>query len=392
MSSSQQLIGTMDQAKISRTVLEPKFHVYKDSLGYYHVMDEWGNLQLATSYFSVAMNDQAFNGLSSRIAPQKISTKGEMSLDNTILLPSLVDLEIVGSWTAVNALNKDLIQNANQGTNNYSVYLHGYARINGNAENQGAFSSRGLEFKNATNIPVGQGTYEQFASALKMENLLFENCRNEGIFVDFQNSAGSTLGFTDVSSMGNHESDVSYQVYLNFINDSQWFGGIIGGSLRSFKLQNFASSKFHPAYVNNPAVIENCNQLDVHIPFFDLGQDADLLTINYSRHSAFYLPLMRVIGSGAAGTYDAVKLVRYGAGAGCIHNRFPCVYAGRGYGGSGTRTFKYAVEETTSDEDWNIYGLIDGSDCVSGAIRQLGTNGKPRANPCDSIIGTVILV
>jgi len=52
-----------------------------------------------------------------------------------------------------------------------------------------------------------------------------------------------------------------------------------------------------------------------------------------------------------------------------------------------TNSWKYGIEETTSNQDYNAYSALVGYECATATLRKLGANSKADA---DSIIGAIV--
>jgi len=68
-----------------------------------------------------------------------------------------------------------------------------------------------------------------------------------------------------------------------------------------------------------------------------------------------------------------------------IHNKFSVIEAGRLHTTENNQ-WKYGIEEADANQNFNIYSVIGGSDCVTAAVRMLGANSRPTAATEDEYI------
>lgn len=357
----------------------------------YHVKKRGSSSVYSNSSFKTALVDEAIAGLTAaRTSPEKIVTVGDMAIDALIELPSNLLLELQGNWILADGVNTDIIQNADQATNNYNLIIEGNGyTIDGNGAQQTA--GRGIELVHGTAAPslYTLANWRQ-PKVYVLRNLNVRNCFAESYYVSMAGSRGNIL----MQQCSGHYSQSAVPI-MNWasVPDSELIGGFFdandGAQTHGIYVSG-AMCHIRPDYHNGPSAFENLRNSTIEFPIADLGSDEDLMTLHgcwNNRVSGHFV----AHGDGDANTHNAIELVAFG-GFNCTDNIFNHIWAGRNTDDSGTRTFKYAVEETNAVHDYNTYLGISGRDCVTGAIRQLGVNGNPRANPADSIEGTVVLV
>lgn len=319
----------------------------------------------------------------------RVKIKGNQTLTDTVLLQDDNIIGLFGNLTAQDALNVDMIQNANQAGHNQNIHIFGPGVIDGNGANQ-TVTSRGIEIINATEPDA------LCFPTITIEGITVYDTFGTGIHVYLDGSGGTTLRLRNVSSYANRAGsggELGHSLYWGLVYDSHIDGGFFSSNdttAAALYLTSTSMCKVHPYYINNRVQVVLGNQIDFSAATTDLSRNNDMINILGHQYGSFHDITGRVYGDGDANTHNLIELAISGA-TNSIHNRFYNLIATR-RGGAGTRTWHYVVEEVDANQDYNIYGLIDGSDCAAGAVRQLGVNGKPRANPKDDIIGTVVLV
>lgn len=310
---------------------------------------------------------------------EKITSFGNFSVDDQLSVPKNLIWEHWGSLTAVDSLNKIMIVNA--GTKDYNVFLTGKCFVNGNRANQ-ANTVCGVKFANSAELDYSYQVGQHYP-AFKAENWSIGNCYDHGFEFDFTGSTGSTFELVNCNSYG-HWNDA---VKCTNCYDSNIIGGIMtGGNNLTFEMTGCANMMIHPSYVNGQSVFTNCVEFDFAGLSWELGVNADMISGVGLQYSKFHDMFFRVIGNGTANTYDGIKLSSNG-GTHSIFNQFHNLHFTRRAGG-GTRTFKYGIEETDANQDNNVYGIIEGGDCATGALRLLGAVSKTKYT-ASQVIGTV---
>jgi hypothetical protein len=373
--------------------LAPKYTVTLEG-GFYHVYKDDGSLSYSTGSFETAVNDEAFAGLGG-VVPEAVLTKGSITVDGTILVPTFANLQISGKWTAANALNANMIENLNPATHNYGVCIESVgfpAIIDGNMANQGAGGGKGLYWIQGTEIPnLFTDSTIGYPSALVLRNIIFKNCYDTGIHVDSSASQLSQYGFENVSSWGTTKAN-SVCCYLKQINDSYLEGGLFDGNTSTYglSLESVTACSIVPKYLNGPQLLVGCRENEysvkvIHDTATDPAGNPPAWDIQGERYSRFHDINIRVVGNGVANTRDGMKLSNAWSTYDCTHNRFSNLYFG-GVGGGGTRTWKYGIEETDSNQNNNQYVNICGDECATATLRLLGAVSKVQHQ---NIIGTV---
>ena len=353
----------------------PKFTVTYDGINY-HVYKDDGSLTYTTGYFSTAMNSEVFNGLTSnRTSPEHVLVKGNMSIDNTILLPNLVDIEIQGTHTAVNSLNKSLYKNANQSTNNYGIRLRGFGFIDGNGANNSG--GRVIDFVNATNVPAGYSSvpYANYPSALYMEDLgLFnQNSSDTMVNINFNGSPGSTLKWRNITVSPNATIvNTNYSVVLTNVFDSDIQESFINGAQYALYSVGCSGLRMNFSYFNGCAVMYGNIMCSMQANYWDNSNAYPNLIMAYCKWNYIHDTNFHIVNSNGF-TTDGIQVADTGAPFYSINNRFNnLAFTRSGFGG--TNRFSYGIEETNAQDGPNIYTCIDGLDCTTGALRVLNPN------------------
>ena len=373
----------------------PKFTVVKVGANY-HVIDEYGELTLSTASFEVAMNDEAFAGLTGgRTVPETIVTRGEIIVDDPILIPSFVKIIIDGKWTLDANVDDNMIENANPAANNIGVIIEGlgHAVIDGNGANQAGGTSI-IDFENSTNPEsLFDDNGQHWGNAFQMRNLTVKKGYKHNIQVDFESSSYSQIGFFNVSSFNQaRDSSASHALDLAYVNDSYIEGGNfcarsdVAGSY-AINALSISTMKIHPHYLNGPSQIYGGNSLDITCSDWcdNYAADHSFTFGSFYNNKVHDMTIRRFDnGEGADNTYDGINLADiWGGGYDCHHNIFSTIHFLHS-----THQHRYGIYETDANQDYNVYnGIIDVGACGTAAIRQLGANSD-----YGHIIGTVVTV
>jgi hypothetical protein len=357
--------------------LIPKISVFKEGSNY-RVLDSDGSLLYNGSSFEVAMNDYAFAGLTGTPgAIEKVYVKGNMTVDDTILLPSNLDLEVYGKWTAANALNKAMIMLS--GTKNYNIFVGGRLLIDGNSAGQtGGADRHALHFVCSEAQTYGYTDNVLYFPTIQLDNIFVEDPTDSAYYMDYLNGTGNTLGMYNCGGTAGSE-DLCVWEYLS---DSDLIGGLYSGDNVNFglRIKQCSCSSINPSYLNGHHQINDSTNIDFKCKFLDNNGNFDTLNLWGATYSVFHDSIFRRNG-GTDNTYNGVLLDNTW-GAAATNN----VFSNLVFRSTGANSWKYAIEESDNTQDSNQYCNINAGDAQTGALRLLGAVSKVQHQ---NIVGTV---
>lgn len=317
-----------------------------------------------------------------RVSPETITTIGIMSVDIPAYTPTNLNLEIYGNWIAKTGLNNSMIKNANPTTNNYNVSVMGHnAILQGNASGQTS-NGYGIEFKNDTTPPDFYANNYINRFNYRVKDLLVQNTRNTCVFVDHSgptdNGTSTTTSLEDVSTWNPNTSVPS--LYMKQSPDSRIIGGTFdgntGGATYAIEFESMAFGEFKINYTNGPIHLLTVRGCTFSVNTADIGTDEHGWILEGVWDSVFSNSYFVIHGNGAANTYDAIRLSTAWSTYPSTDNVFSGIWIGRAWDAAGTRTYRYGINETDSDQDYNTYSGINGRDCATSAINISGANSK----------------
>lgn len=315
----------------------------------------------------VVINAVLGNLTSERTHMEKVVLKGDFTIDAPILVSSYTHLVLIGNVALADNSNCNMIQNAHPETSDQNVIIEGGRWYGNNA----AQSSGDIIHWNNTS-PVYNG-------AVYFRDLRLIAYKDNGLFVkktpltriehcQFHSHTGLATGW------GLHLIDSSDSIIHDIIQVDEMC------------IEQSSMVLVNQVYVNGHLYVKaqgtSLHFVDVHVDTDGSVGDAPIV-LEAINSCIFNGITVRLIGDGPAIARAILlkTMVRHST-----NNTFNCVYMGRMIG-IGTKQFIYGIEETNSNQDYNIYSTINGGDCVTGALRVLGSNSRYDSN---STIGTIV--
>jgi len=307
---------------------------------------------------------------------EKVVLSGNFTIDSPIVVWGYTHLLLIGQVYLASGSECNLLQNKHPETNDVYCTIEGGVWY-GNKLGQ-ASHGHGIFWNHSTN-PSGVEGWKLNV----FRDLTILHCEESGLFVDSQGSAGSIWKFEDIAV--GHCLD--YGIYIRYVADAMF--------TRCFHLSAYTYSFYavwsgtlfmeQMYFDSQPVKLEDVCLVYMNNFVIDAGDnDGPRLILEHCHHGKFSNGILKTDGDGAS-LYSAISLE--GNGNGDSHrNLFKNLECGR-VTGTGTRQFVYAINETDSDQNWNVYSNIDGADCSTACLRVLGAN----STYCNStILGDIV--
>jgi hypothetical protein len=343
--------------------------------GYYKVYYKGAYTGVTTAYLSDAINDEVFNGLDSgRVAEKNrvpVYLRGWASVDDTVAVPAWCHFKY-DSLTAEDSLNKSIIANLSRATYDAGITIEGGV-IDGNRYNQSS-SSHGID--------ILQNTEYGDADVTKLLNNTVVNCRDDSIKVKCNYNysmpfeiAGSFCQWCGNAGL-NIQGIVDSLIHDNLLGGESYNLYAVGGNnlIHDLYLTGADASLYNAYLYGNTWQLNNI--------FLDTANGA-CMRLHGCVDSVFNNLICRKIGDSNDNAKDAIYL-ESNSGTHCTGNNF-CNVKVRA---TGSAQFKYGIEEVDSNQDENIFGIINAPSSVAqtGALRKLGASSEHTA-----VVGSVVL-
>lgn len=280
--------------------------------------------------------------------------KGNFTINSPILIKSGTHFILDGTiWLADNS-DCNMLQNAHPETYDCNVIIEGGIWY-GNKEHQ---SSGNIMFWNITTAPstgdVGQ---------IYFRNLQLINACQDCLYIDLSNHGGVRIENMRFKNPGyGYYSLHMENTWDNEINDIL--------ACDKVYIKNIDMTNFDNLYINNGWTFEDAICVAFQNAFFDTSGNIPL-TLKYTRYCTFNNMRIRAIGDGTD-IAAAIKLDDTASGD-STHNTFNNIIIGR-MGAAGTREFTYGIQETDSDQDYNIYSEVNAYDVTTSGFDIQGAN------------------
>jgi len=305
------------------------------------------------------------------LGEQKVLVIGNITIDSPVYVESYTYLEIRGYWTLADNSDCSMIKNVHQSTEDNYVTIDGggLTVLDGNRANQN--SGNGIEFIcNVSYI----GYY------LKIEGLLIRDVKGDACHLKYL----VEVYLSQCQLLCEGYGLYCYSVSDSYIDHLLPIDGY--GANPSCMLDNCHANFIHDIYVNNGMIIRKGRGNIYRSFIFDSEVSSfafhglELQGVQWDTFSDFNF---RIQEDTSVTNLDAIRLSSYGYH--CQNNTFTNILASRRTG-TGSNQWNYTIHETDSNQTYNIYSVINGGDCVGGALRVLGVNSTYCA---DTIIGTI---
>jgi hypothetical protein len=362
--------GTLDIQSTNFRGGGAKFTVEKEGTTYV-IRDRAGMRQPGGSTYPHIAIQNTLDGLTgSRTTIEKVHIIGTVTeLGAPIKVSSNTHLKWNGSIHLADGVNDNMIENANPGTYDVNVILEG-GYLWGNKGEQSA--GHGIYWKHASDPTEDIPT-------LWVRHVKMRNMDDDGLHLDFGSSPSS---IADILGFGSRFPD-GYGIYATDVDSfSMDWCHPIGGSNYSIGLNDCTNTFISNSYLGAGLEIVGCVRGGYSSIWIDNStkHGVDLQGVS---HQSFSGGQVRIFGSDVTDK-DAIRMASDG-GTHCTDNLFSNLEVGR-CGGAASSTWRYGIEETDSNQDYNTYNMINGRDCTSGAVRLLGSNSVNGAE----ILGSVI--
>ena len=346
----------------------------------YKVYDETGAYIAGATYSDayVAINDEAIAGLTdSRTHMEKIILQGDFTLDTEAIAgESFLELEIQGKVKLADAADIHLI-NIDEDFPR-CIDIHG-GELDGNSAEQTVTTINGINI-------VGDTEVADWWSRSFIHHTNIRDVVKHGISCVLSNGCRTILYLDTVkSACGTSQGN---GVYCFGMADFAWTNVDLGGNDDdALKMVGCGAGTIAGLRTDGSVTFQACSQIGVTPIFIDCyNRDVNGVTIYNSSQISLAVGHIRQDASAGYNTKSAVLFLD-DAGT-CRHNQVTGVYLGRPQPYTATNRWNYGIEENSSfgqTPDSNIFSVLDGSDCITAAIKKLGANSTTSA-----IIGSVV--
>lgn len=356
---------------------------------YAHVYKQNGAFLISRSSLSQAILDAKGLLSSGRTARENILVDGAFDWDAGFSLNSHTGIGVLGKWTKT--FNGNGIVNATPAGVDEDIAIFGvngkgiidcnsktgkgiyYAVASAPTMHNTAIFLKDLSVYSATDGAIEFDCYPASSVPFILENVDANSVNKDGLRLRY-----CTEGLVKGGSFSSYDTTGSYHGIR--IKDA--------GQDLHIKPHSVECKKGSGVWLTGTNIEFSCQFIDGS---WTNGVAGNFIELQHLLYASIHDINMRANNiSGITGnTLDGIAMIV--GGSGVKYCNFNNIYAGR-QGGSGY-TLKYAIEENATDCDYNSYNNIISivGDCASGTLRQLGANGKPRVNPAQGIVGTVVL-
>lgn len=335
---------------------------------YYHVIKDQSLRPISYSSLEVALNDEAFNGLTAgRLAAMLAETillKGNLNLDGKIIVPSYVNLLIDGLVTLDDGVNTHMIETAGDitdgvngnHTDGVSIIGQGWmGGLNANKVGQagtchcihtkatgGTNNNNNINIQNLKISSVrNEGIYLETCDAALLDRLWLNNCDGRGIRTN-----GIYDSFFHRLTM-NYIAEAGIELYngrMNILSDIY-----LGGT--SYADGQLILAYLDPITLFNNVFVDTCGSNGVYA---DHIKNVSMKNLNVSGTLA------------AANTKDALQLL-----AGVTYCDFDISVLARG----GLNAWRYGVNEVATS-DYNVIYAKAFQNCTTANSLITGVHSK----------------
>lgn len=351
-----------------------KYKIVKDG-AYYKVVSKGQSTYQNTSLVS-AWNE-ARNGLTeSRAFPEAIMLEGDLTLDGTLLLDDYTLIYLCGRITLANAVNDNMIENADGATGNKFIGIFGLGKaclLDGNKANQTSGNILYLVGKADTGY--------LYLPTYQLENLELRNAKEWGC--NLLNQTSGTFQHI-INKVGAHDGN-SGGFRMQYIHDSKISQCYSGGNY-GWYMVNCNGNEIANCYIasggsgTNSLFMQTCQRNAFIGNTYDAAKNALVYMTGGCTQNVFSGGRFSNCNyTGTTGAYSAIQH----AGTNYITKN---IFANLMFRQSIAEQSKYCIEEIASYSNENIYSNLHMQNYATAGLRVLGADSK---YDTDTIIGTV---
>jgi hypothetical protein len=357
-------------------VTEASYVIFTDGTNVYARNGNTGEIEFSGADASIVINN-ALNVLTpGRTWIEKVVLRGSFTLNKTvgqtyaIQIPSYTELDATqATLTLADYQDADMLQNKNRATYDTNIIIRGGLWLGNKAKQN---SGNGFNLKNSNTPPSSAYPIPPF----QIIDSRIENQKEDGIRVDFTGASWDNRIW--ITGVHTRYAD-GYGVHLIKVYDSLFTHSHFGGNGRGFYYENGGSSYFSNVYFPSGVILKEVYGSVFTGSRFEHGHYSNpayvqhALIMRGSKYNSIGDSIVTIFGDVGATNKDGIYL----ESSGSVHstnNVFDNLYIGRTAANPESNRWNRCIHETDSNQSYNTYGVINGRDCVTSALRKLGPN------------------